>query len=79
MFNPDTASASTYIPSFETAGRSLKVAPIIEPVHNDTEIETAIIALGREPGGGLVNHQCSFIATQKSAFSARGTSVSFPA
>jgi putative ABC transport system substrate-binding protein len=24
------------------------------PVHDDVEIETAIIALGREPGGGLV-------------------------
>src|SRR5262249_45755594 len=26
----------------------------IAPVHSDVEIETAIIALGREPGGGLV-------------------------
>jgi putative ABC transport system substrate-binding protein len=33
---------------------SLKVEPIIAPVHGDTEVETAIIALGREPGGGLV-------------------------
>ena len=54
MFNPDTAPVSTYMPSFETAARSLKVAPIIAPVHSDVEIETAIIALGREPGGGLV-------------------------
>jgi putative tryptophan/tyrosine transport system substrate-binding protein len=54
MFNPDTALASTYMPSFETAARSLKVVPIIAPVHIDVEIETAIIALGREPGGGLV-------------------------
>jgi putative ABC transport system substrate-binding protein len=42
------------MPSFETAARSLKVAPIIAPVHSDAEIETAIIALGREPGSGLV-------------------------
>jgi putative ABC transport system substrate-binding protein len=28
--------------------------PIITPIHSDGEIETAIIALGREPGGGLV-------------------------
>ena len=28
--------------------------PIIAPVHSDVEIETAIIALGREPGGGFV-------------------------
>jgi putative ABC transport system substrate-binding protein len=54
MFNPDTATASVYMPSLETAARSLKVAPSIAPVHGDAEIETAIIALGREPGGGLV-------------------------
>jgi putative ABC transport system substrate-binding protein len=42
------------MPSFETAARSLKVEPIIAPIHTDVEIETAIIALGREPGGGLV-------------------------
>jgi putative ABC transport system substrate-binding protein len=54
MFDPDAALVSTYMPSFETAARSLKVAPIIAPVHSDVEIETAIIALGREPGGGLV-------------------------
>jgi putative ABC transport system substrate-binding protein len=28
--------------------------PIIAPVHSDVEIETAIVALGREPEGGLV-------------------------
>jgi putative ABC transport system substrate-binding protein len=54
MFNPDTAPVSTYMPSFEAAARSLKVEPIIAPVHSDVEIETAIMALGREPGGGLV-------------------------
>jgi putative ABC transport system substrate-binding protein len=54
MFNPDTAPVSTYMPSFETAARSLKVVPIIAPVHSDVDIETAIVALGREPGGGLV-------------------------
>jgi putative ABC transport system substrate-binding protein len=50
----DTAIASAFMPSLETAARSLKVEPIIAPVHSDVEIETAIIALGREPGGGLV-------------------------
>jgi putative ABC transport system substrate-binding protein len=53
MFNPDIATASAYMPSLETAARALKVVPIAAPVHNDVEIETAIIALGREPGGGL--------------------------
>jgi putative tryptophan/tyrosine transport system substrate-binding protein len=57
MFNPDAAPVSVmsvYMSSFETAARSLKVVPIVAPVHSDVEIETAIIALGREPGGGLV-------------------------
>jgi putative ABC transport system substrate-binding protein len=54
MFNPDTAPVSTFMPSFETAARSLKITPIIARVHNDGEIETPIIALGREAGGGLV-------------------------
>jgi putative ABC transport system substrate-binding protein len=54
MFNPDFPPASAYMPSLETAARSLKVAPIVAPVHSDVEIETAIIALGREPQGGLV-------------------------
>jgi putative ABC transport system substrate-binding protein len=54
LFNPDTSPSSAYMPSLETAARSLKVEQIIAPVRSDVEIETAIIALGREPGGGLV-------------------------
>jgi putative ABC transport system substrate-binding protein len=54
MFNPDLPPASGYMPSFESAARSLRVELITVPVHSDAEIETAIIALGREPGGGLV-------------------------
>jgi putative ABC transport system substrate-binding protein len=54
MFNPDTAPASAYMPSVETAARSLRVVPITAPVHSEVEIETAIALLGREPGGGLV-------------------------
>ena len=42
------------MPSLEAAARSLKVEPIIAHIHSDAEIETAIIALGCEPGGGLV-------------------------
>src|SRR5262249_55151727 len=54
MFSPDFPAVSTFMPSFETAARSLKVVPITAPVRSDGEIETAIIALGREPGAGLV-------------------------
>jgi putative ABC transport system substrate-binding protein len=54
MFNPDMAPVSAYMTSLEAAARSLKVVPIIAPVHSDAEIKTAIIALGREPRAGLV-------------------------
>jgi putative tryptophan/tyrosine transport system substrate-binding protein len=54
MFNPDLPPGSIFMPSFEAAARSLKVVPITAPVHDDVEIETAIIGLGREPRGGLV-------------------------
>jgi putative ABC transport system substrate-binding protein len=54
MFNPDVGPVSTYMPSLETAARSLKIVPIIASVHSDIEIETAIIAVAREPGSGLV-------------------------
>jgi putative ABC transport system substrate-binding protein len=65
MFNPDTAPVSSFITSFETAARSLKVAPIMPPVHGDVEIETAIIVLGREPGGGLVVMADIFMAAHR--------------
>src|SRR5215467_7347859 len=53
MFNPDRA-ASAFRPLIVEAARSLKVVLTTAPVHSDVEIETAIIAVGREPGGGLV-------------------------
>jgi putative tryptophan/tyrosine transport system substrate-binding protein len=65
MFNPDTAPVSVYMPSFETAARSLKVVPIAAPVHDDVEIETAIDALGREPRGGLVVMPNAFMGVHR--------------
>jgi hypothetical protein len=44
MFNPETTSFSLFMPSFETAVRSLKLVPITAPVQSDIEIETAITA-----------------------------------
>jgi putative ABC transport system substrate-binding protein len=66
MFNPDINPVSVYfMPSFETAARSLKVEAISAPVHDDIEIETAIIALGREPGGGLVVTADAFVIARR--------------
>jgi putative ABC transport system substrate-binding protein len=65
MFNPDTAPRSAFMPSFETAAQSLKVVPIITSVRSDAKIETAIIALGRESGSGLVVMPDEFMAAHR--------------
>jgi putative ABC transport system substrate-binding protein len=67
MFNPDTApgGGSYYLPAFEAAARSLKVAPIAAPVHSDAEIEMVITSLGREPGGGVVVSTDAFMIVHR--------------
>jgi len=79
MFNPDTAPASSYMPSLETAARSLKVVPIIALVHSDVEIEAAIIALGREPGGGLIVLPDVFMVTHRATIISAAARNNVPA
>ena len=45
--------------------RARALAPIPAPVHDDVEIETAIVALGSEPGGGLVVMPDVFMTTHR--------------
>jgi putative ABC transport system substrate-binding protein len=79
MFNPDAVLGSVYMPSLETAARSLKVEPIILPVHSDEEIETAIIALGREPGGGLVVMPVPITSTRRASIISAAARNNVPA
>jgi putative ABC transport system substrate-binding protein len=79
MFNPDTTTASLYVPSLETAARSLKVEPIIAPVHSAGEIETAIIALGREPGGGFVVMPDAFMGVYRASIISAAARNNVPA
>jgi putative ABC transport system substrate-binding protein len=79
MFNPDTAPASIFIPSLETAAGSLKIAPIIAPVHDDADIETAIIALAREPRGGLVVLPDAFMTDHRASIISAAARNNVPA
>jgi putative ABC transport system substrate-binding protein len=79
MFNPDEAPVSAFVTSFEAAARSLKVAPITAPFHSDVEIETAIIALGREPGGGLVVMPDIFMLAHRAPIISAATRNNVPA
>jgi putative ABC transport system substrate-binding protein len=79
MFNPDTAPVSAHVPSLETAARSLTVAVITAPVHSEVEIETAIIALGREPGSGLVVIPDTFMTTHRASIISAAARNNVPA
>ena len=79
MFNPDTAPVSSYMPSFETAARSLNVVPITAPVYSDIEIETAITALGHESGGGLVAMSDAFMTAHRALIISAAARNNIPA
>jgi putative ABC transport system substrate-binding protein len=79
MFNPDAPPASIYMPSLETAARSLKVVPVIAPVRSDVEIEAAIIALGREPRGGLVVMPDAFMVVHRASIISAAARNAIPA
>jgi putative tryptophan/tyrosine transport system substrate-binding protein len=80
MFSPDTSiDASVLIPPLETAARSLKVTPIIAPVRSEGEIETAVIALGREPEGGLVVMPGAFLVAHRATIISAAARNNVPA
>jgi putative ABC transport system substrate-binding protein len=56
IFNPDTApgGGGFFLKSVEASAPSLAAKVISCPVHSDAEIESAVIDLGHEPGGGLI-------------------------
>jgi len=55
LFNPDTAPPlKFYLPSIEAAALSFSIKTSTAPVHAGDEIEGAIAALARSPGGGLI-------------------------
>jgi putative ABC transport system substrate-binding protein len=66
ILNPDfLQSTSTSLRPIETAARSLKVELITAHVRSEGEIKAAIVALGREPGGGLVVPPGAFTITRR--------------
>jgi putative ABC transport system substrate-binding protein len=81
MFNPETAPArgSYVLPSFQAAARSLNVEAVTAPVHGDSEIETAIAALGREPGAGLVVMPDPFMVVHRTAIISHAARNNVPA
>jgi ABC-type uncharacterized transport system substrate-binding protein len=66
LYNPATAPyAQSYLRSAHAAAAALAVEPVASPVQSDTDIEAAITALAREPGGGLVGMPDTFIQQRR--------------
>jgi putative ABC transport system substrate-binding protein len=81
MFNPDTAPdhGDFFLGPFMQAGVSLGVKTMPAPVHDMQDIETAVAALGGEPGGGLAVQAESFIGTHSSEIVALAARFRVPA
>jgi putative tryptophan/tyrosine transport system substrate-binding protein len=79
MFNPDPSYGPIFRSSFETEARSLNVIIIAAPVRSDEDIETAIIALGREPGGGLFVPAFPFILAHRGSIISAAARNNVPA
>jgi putative ABC transport system substrate-binding protein len=66
IFNPDTAPFATLLNrGIEAAAPSLGVAVTFASVHDESEIEKAIEAQAREPGGSLIDLPSAFTDTHR--------------
>ena len=80
LFNPATAPPlKFYLPSIEAAASSFSIKTSTAPVHASGEIEGAIAALARTPGGGLIVMPDAFTAANRDMIIALAARYSMPA
>jgi putative ABC transport system substrate-binding protein len=81
MFNPDAAPSggSYFLSPLQTAAASLAVRPLATPVRNPAEIESALAALGREPGAGVVVMPDNFTSAHRELIVALAARYRVPA
>jgi putative ABC transport system substrate-binding protein len=66
LFNPETAPfAAVFLRAVDTAAPSFGIEQITAPARDPAGIERAIAAVGREPGGGLVQIPDSFTVANR--------------
>jgi len=65
MFNPRTAprGGTYYLGPFEAAARALAIEPVATPVHDPSEIASAMARLAREGDAGVIPTPDSFVLT----------------
>src|SRR3984893_17825542 len=80
MFNPQTASyAEYYLQPLEAVASKFDVKVFAAPVHSEADIDTLIIQLGHEPGGGLIVMTDSFNVVHRKSIVAATRQNNVPA
>jgi putative ABC transport system substrate-binding protein len=80
IYNPPTSPfAGYYLRPFEAAGPAYGVQTGTAPVHSDADIEKAIEALAREPGGGFVVLPDTFTGIHRDLIISLAARYSLPA
>jgi ABC-type uncharacterized transport system substrate-binding protein len=80
IYNPPTSPfAGYYLRPFEAAGPAYGVQASAAPVHSDADIENAIDALAREPGGGFVVLPDTFTGMHRGQIVSLATRYRLPA
>jgi len=81
MFNPGTAPSggSYFLPPLEAAAASIAVKSLAMLVRSAAEIEPALEALGREPGGGLIVMPDNFTSVHRGLIVAQAAKHRVPA
>jgi putative ABC transport system substrate-binding protein len=81
LFNPKTApvGGSFFLGPFERVARSFAVEPIAAPVSDAAQIESALAAIWREPGGALIVMPDAFTTIHRKGIIALAAQHRFPA
>jgi putative ABC transport system substrate-binding protein len=70
IFNPEAPIGALLNRAIETAAPSLGIAVTLAPIHDESEIEAAIAAQTRAPGGGLIDLPDGFTDAHRDQISA---------
>jgi ABC-type uncharacterized transport system substrate-binding protein len=80
VYNPQTAPyTALYMRSIEAAAPSIAVKVITLQVRDNTEINTALTAFAREPGGGLIVMTDAFTSVHRKQIIALAARLALPA
>ena len=78
MYNPANPGSKIGLPSAQSVGSKFAVDVIDAPVSSPAEIEAAIAALGREPGGALVLPPDPFTVSYRKQIVAQALAMKLP-